>query len=481
MNVTRRCVWLHAVALMALAAVVVGGCSITTRVDVPVHAATPVGGSTPFAVSFNGRFVGFQSMNSNLVNGDTNASGDVFVRDLNLKQTVRMSVRPDGGQIAGRSTAFGMDEASDYVIFTTSVALVPGDVNGRADLYVRNRSDSPATTEFVSVDTTGTPLVGTTSDVTSASISDSGRYIAFTIQDQAHATPGVAYVRDIIGHTTRLLGGPADPRAVAISGDGLHFVVTPWTNSGPNPGPVMVDPTGSTLATRTFCVGVGVAAISADGRSVALTQGQPGSGCVAVDRPSLWDRQTDTIIPLASGPTYSLRISGASRLLDVIALVDAAVFDHQVVVVDRGRNITRTVSTGMFGQLGNGPSNLGLISGNGARVVFASSATNLNDDPAGDPFDHIFVKDALVASITGVNPVSIPRGATTVVTFNGSGLSNASAVWIDGVVVHDLNDFSDTVAQSALEVPSTLSPGRHDVWVFGGSSGTVCPGCLTVT
>ena len=54
------------------------------------------------SISADGRYVGFSSGASDLVDGDTNAGWDVFVRDREAGTTERVSVTSDGGQGNGR-------------------------------------------------------------------------------------------------------------------------------------------------------------------------------------------------------------------------------------------------------------------------------------------------------------------------------------------------------------------------------------------
>jgi hypothetical protein len=54
------------------------------------------GPATGARISANGRFVVFSSEASNLVPGDHNRGGDVFVRDLVARTTTRASIRPSG-------------------------------------------------------------------------------------------------------------------------------------------------------------------------------------------------------------------------------------------------------------------------------------------------------------------------------------------------------------------------------------------------
>lgn len=97
------------------------------------------GGS--LSMSGEGRFVAFTSAASNLVSGDTNGKIDVFVRDIILNTTERVSVANDGSQANGMS-ADGVSVSADgrYVYFNTlATNLVTG---GQAGLYVRDRQSA---------------------------------------------------------------------------------------------------------------------------------------------------------------------------------------------------------------------------------------------------------------------------------------------------------------------------------------------------
>src|SRR5918999_1063264 len=103
----------------------------------------------------DGRFVVFASAASNLVAGDTNAVGDVFVRDRRTGVTERMSVGPRGVQgngdsnFAGIATAPAISDDGRYVAFKSDASnLVKGDRNNLTDVFVRDRA--AGTTERIS-------------------------------------------------------------------------------------------------------------------------------------------------------------------------------------------------------------------------------------------------------------------------------------------------------------------------------------------
>ena len=103
----------------------------------------------------DGRFVVFASAASNLVPGDTNGVGDVFVRDRRTGVTERVSVGARGVQGNGDSNFLGIATApaigdnGRYVAFKSDASnLVKGDRNQLTDVFVRDRSTG--TTERIS-------------------------------------------------------------------------------------------------------------------------------------------------------------------------------------------------------------------------------------------------------------------------------------------------------------------------------------------
>ncbi len=123
----------------------------TERVSVGGDGRGGDGLSAGVALSGDGRFVAFASVASNLVPGDSNGVADVFVRDRELGTTERVSVGAAGAQADG--TSFGHVSISAdgrFVAFRSFAAnLVADDTNGATDVFVRDRQAD--TTERVSV------------------------------------------------------------------------------------------------------------------------------------------------------------------------------------------------------------------------------------------------------------------------------------------------------------------------------------------
>ena len=101
----------------------------------PSHAA---GGNV--ALSADGSIVAFYSAASNLVAGDTNGRNDVFVRVRSSNQTERVSVASDGSQANGHSYFPSISADGRWVAFQSEASnLVANDRNGRSDIFVRDR------------------------------------------------------------------------------------------------------------------------------------------------------------------------------------------------------------------------------------------------------------------------------------------------------------------------------------------------------
>jgi hypothetical protein len=89
-------------------------------------------------ISADGSRVAFQSDASNLVGGDTNGFGDVFVRHRPSGTTMRISLASGGMEGNGTSLRPSISADGDEIAFHSLASnLVAGDSNGFADVFVR--------------------------------------------------------------------------------------------------------------------------------------------------------------------------------------------------------------------------------------------------------------------------------------------------------------------------------------------------------
>jgi hypothetical protein len=152
----------------------------------------------------DGRYILFQSDATNLVANDTNATTDIFVKDLNNGSTTRISVSNAGIEWDG--TSYGTKITSDgrYVLFESDATnLVANDTNATTDIFVRDTTNS--TTTRISVNNAGIEWNGFSEGI---DITPNGRFVLF----DSSATNLVAndtngrqdvFIRDITDGTTK--------------------------------------------------------------------------------------------------------------------------------------------------------------------------------------------------------------------------------------------------------------------------------------
>lgn len=144
--------------------------------SIPGNTSVGNGDSDAPAISADGRFVAFNSTAGNLVTGDTNGGVDVFVRDLALNQTTRVSVSSAGTEGDDWSRDSSISADGRYVAFSSLARfLVPGDTNSVEDIFVHDRQTHETTR--VSVDSSGKEL---SSYNYTPSISANGQFVTFS-------------------------------------------------------------------------------------------------------------------------------------------------------------------------------------------------------------------------------------------------------------------------------------------------------------
>ena len=127
------------------------------------------------AISADGRFVAFSSSASDLVPGDDDGASDVFVRDRQAGTTESISIVDPSTGFGAHSGAAAISADGRYVGFNSlDDALVPGDTNNSYDVFVRDRSTGGL--ERVSLSSAG--VEGNDWSLAPA-LSADGRFVAF--------------------------------------------------------------------------------------------------------------------------------------------------------------------------------------------------------------------------------------------------------------------------------------------------------------
>lgn len=190
------------------------------------------GSSLHGSISADGRYVSFSSTSDNLVTGDTNVRQDMFVRDRQTGTTERVTVTSAGAQTNGNTVEGRISGNGRYVVFhSDGTNVVPGDTNAAYDVFIRDLL--LGTTERVSLTNTEGQSNGGT---IGATVSDDGRVVAFWSTASnlvAGDTNGVydAFVRDRQAGTTKIVSvnnsgvqGNRRTERPMISGNGRYVV-----------------------------------------------------------------------------------------------------------------------------------------------------------------------------------------------------------------------------------------------------------------
>jgi Tol biopolymer transport system component len=117
---------------------------VTTAAD-----GTPSDGNSAFvwSISSDGNRVAFQSDAGNLVPNDTNNADDLFVKDLSTGDIWRVNTAADGTQANGEAGQADLSADGSVVTFASNASnLVPGDTNGSFDVFVVHLDDPPGET-----------------------------------------------------------------------------------------------------------------------------------------------------------------------------------------------------------------------------------------------------------------------------------------------------------------------------------------------
>jgi len=132
-------------------------------------------------ISADGRYVAFWSFANNLVENDTNRVGDIFVRDVLADRTTRVSLSTTGDEANSGSHRLAMSGDGRYVAFSSWASnLVPGDANETGDVFLRDRVTG--VTILASVSTAGAQAT-TDNAMNPIDLSADGRHVTFASED----------------------------------------------------------------------------------------------------------------------------------------------------------------------------------------------------------------------------------------------------------------------------------------------------------
>lgn len=427
------------------------------RVSVSSAGVQGNGNSITPIISGNGRYVAFRSDANNLVVNDSNGYSDVFLRDMQMNTTTRISVNSIGNPLTGSGIIMPYDISSDgqYVLMVSNKPdIVPNDTNNSWDIFLYDRQTG--TTSRASVNGNGDQLDLGAVD---GNLSDNGRYLAFSssspnlVANDTNNAPD-AFVKDLqTGQVTR----------ISVNSGG---------NQATYPGSVNFP----------FLI---VDDISADGRYVTFASN--ADNLVANDtNGDAWDqffhdRQTGQTkrISINNDGTQADGISGngvisddgryvffesfATNLVanDTNNAIDVFMFDNQT------NSLSRISLTSVGGQT-DGDSGVAALSADMRYVVMASDATNIVANDTNNARD-IFIYDRLVLSAPTL--ISPANGFTTTnpnITFSWNSVAGASEYRIQFSSYEDFNEIflAETVTTTTYNHTFWIAPDYLNIPVF---------------
>jgi Tol biopolymer transport system component len=403
----RSCTWLVLAGALALALECArperapgGIAQPTRRVSNAARGSQANGASGYPSISADGRCIAFASVASNLVAGDENELGDVFVADVAGSALVCASVAPNGRPATGESHAPSISGDGLRVVFVSDAAdLVDGDQNHAADVFLRDLR--ARTTTRVSVSAAGAEADGASY---APRISTDGRWVAFASQASnlvprdTNGQPDV-FLRDLQGGTLERIsfaagGGDADgaSEGPALSSDG-RYVAFASTALNLVPGE---NPAG---ATRVWDVYRRDRAAGTIVRVSASVSGGKGDG--------------HSFAPAISADGRCVAFASHARNLISSDLDERA----DVFVRDLRTGTTQRVSVGLGGLEPTGDSLRPSISADGRFVSFESSAGNLVAEPRPEGSTWVYLRD-------------LSKGTTTRSGGNADAALSADGRWI---------------------------------------------------
>ena len=430
----------------------------------------------------DGSQVVFTSAATNLVDGDTNAQADVFLKNLSTGAIARVDTAADESQAVDGASAGTISPAADEVAFATdSGNLVAGDDNNLSDVFVKTLASGTvqllSTGSSVNIGATGNSTLATSH----TQISDDGRYVVYTSSaanlvagsDANGPATDVYWYDTQTGQTVRVSSaddgtqGDASSSGPSISGDGT---IIAFQSDADN-----LIPGDTNNATDVFIES------PASQQIALLSQTQAGE----IGNDASYD------VSITRDFTYAVFVTKATNLFN-----DQQPNFSDVVVEDLLTGAITLVSADATGKQGAGDATDPSISDDGRYVTFLSDAPDLLPGDTSGQTD-VYVKDMVTGTLTRVSVGTggaAPDGASSNAQISGDGSTVVFVSAADNLVGGDTNGVADvfvadratgaitlvskaadgTLANSVSETPSISQDGRYVA--FASYASNLVPG-----
>jgi len=451
------------------------------------------------SLSYDGRYVAYDSNDSSLVLNDMNQRSDVFVHDRQTGYVTRVSVTSQGTEATGSSTHPKLSGDGRFVMFQSfAVDLVPDDNNGSRDIFIHDRDadgngvfDEPqagaTATLRVSLASSGAEAdAGAGFDFCSPeSMSSDGRFVVFSSlsSNLDNGSNGFiqTYVRDVHLGTTVLVSknspgatGNSYSEYPDISDDGRHVVFHSDANN------LVPDDTNGTLD-------VFVHDRDIDGNGVF--DEPDGTRTLRVSVGTLGEEGNDysDVASVSSDGRFVVFCSSASNLAsgDSNGKVDVFLRDRdpdEDGVFDEADAVETTlISSGIDGCPSDGDSCFPRLSDDARFLSFRSTATNLvSDDTNGHAdvflYDRLFKSTVRVSVSSTLLEANAPSCGLQSCSISGNGKLVGFGSDADNLVANDQNMTADIFVHDVILrcAAGTVGVGvgpPQDVLTVNGSTG----------
>jgi Ca2+-binding RTX toxin-like protein len=393
-------------------------------------------------MSADKRFVVFQSIDSNLVPGDTNNRTDIFLKEIATGATSLISTSISGEQGDVYSEMPSISADGRFVVFTSwATNLVPGDTNGRTDVFLKDI----ATGAISRINTSAAGEQGNSGSYPGL-ITPDGRFVVFRSFD-SNLVPGDTnnwsdiFLKEIAtGAISRISTSATGEQGnwyslnPSISADG-RFVVFESNASNLVPG-------DTNNETDIFLKEIATGNISRVNISANGGQSNYQSSCPTISadgRFVVFESFATNLVPGDTNDTRDIYLKEIST--GVILRINTSASWEQA------NNVNNSISSAT-----TSPS----ISADGRFVVFESNASNLVPGDTNNTQD-IFLKEIATGAIS--------RISISIAGQQGNNLSNCPTISADGRFVVFQSDASNLV-------PGDTN-NKKDIFLRDISKGTI--------
>ena len=388
------------VASCALAAIVAAPASAAPGdMRLVARATAPSEPSLRPSASDDGRFVAFDSTGA-LVSGDANGRADVFVRDVTTGALVRASV----GGVGGDSTNASVSNDGNSIAFVSTANGLGGAGNGHAQIYLRDLRTQR--TLRLSQRLAGSRVVLGNCDSASPQITANGRFVVFASRSTDLIPPGTGTSTNCSDNPSQIYVWDRDADGNGVpdepGGTSLHLVSIDALGAQGD-----ADSTAPSISDNGVLVAYATAAnnLGGGGRQHVVVQNR--------------DTDTDGVFD-EPGDVSTTRV-------DVTDLTAVPITDHT------------------SPSIGNQPAGDPVISADGTKVAFVSRSTNLAGGFGGNDTD-VFRRDLQTHQTIGISVANVSAGLLST----------------DAAVHPSISRDGDRVAFAALRIVAT-GPKPSDI------------------